>query len=127
MKSLASQLHTLKHELLTLRAGVQSTGFSLLLLAASAFADITLVDSGAPKCAVVVTERVMAPDAYPIDPNDPHTTKNEFEFQRQQLRESVKDLAHYLGKMSGAKVELVTGTAGGGLTPIYIGERAAEL
>jgi hypothetical protein len=107
---------------------VWSSSFSLLLLSTPlAFAaDLTLIDNGAARCAIVVHERVMAPDAYHIDSNDAHTTKNEYEFQRQQLREAVKDLAHYLGKMSGATIEVVTGPAPGGLIPVFIGERAVE-
>src|SRR5262249_46469793 len=48
----------------------------------------------------------------------------ETETQRQRLRESVTDLAHYLGKMSGAKVEILTAApaTGDARIPILIGE-----
>jgi hypothetical protein len=96
-------------------------------LVPSVAADITLIDNGAAKCAVVVSERVMAANEIEIEAGHEGVPKLTAEYQRQRLRDSVKDLAYYLGKMSGAKVEIVTGSAPGGLIPIYIGERAIEV
>ncbi len=70
----------------------------------TANADVTLIENGASKCVIVVDAAVMAA----AKPASAKFVEAEAERQRQRLRESVKDLAHYLGKMSGAKVEVVT-------------------
>jgi hypothetical protein len=62
---------------------------------------------------------------------DPLTLKEpprEAEAQRQRLRESVRDLALYLGKMSGAKLEILTAPPrpGDGRLPILVGDLAAR-
>ncbi|WP_020475922.1 DUF4838 domain-containing protein [Zavarzinella formosa] len=72
-------------------------------------ADVTLVDNGQPKCVIVVDPAVMAADK-PV--NGLKFPEAEAERQRQRLRESVKDLALYLGKISGAKIETVTAAPG---------------
>ena len=69
------------------RFGIVAGLFLGLVSGNAGAGEVTLVEKGVAKCAVVAPERVMAPDASPIDPNDAHIPKNEFEFQRQQLRE----------------------------------------
>lgn len=101
-------------------------GLTLLANAALA-ANVTLIDNGTAKCAIVVHEHVMTPDTMEIEPGHESIPSLTAEYQRQRLRDSAKDLAHYLGKMSGAKVEIVTGSPPAGLIPIYIGERAVEV
>ncbi|MFO0806773.1 MAG: DUF4838 domain-containing protein [Gemmataceae bacterium] len=77
----------------------------LLVSSASARADVTLVASGQSQAVIVADAAVMAADKVPA----PAKFKDaEPERQRQRLRESVKDLAKYLGAMSGAKVEILT-------------------
>lgn len=105
---------------------MKKTIIILFALVSAAFADLTLIDNGATKCVIVVPERVMTANQLEIEPGHESLPKLIPEYQRQRLRESVKDLALYLGKMSGAKVEIVTSSAPGGLIPIYIGELAAE-
>lgn len=77
----------------------------LLVSSASVRADVTLVANGQAQCVIVADAAVMAADKSPA----PAKFKDaEPERQRQRLRESVKDLAKYLGAMSGAKVEILT-------------------
>ncbi len=107
--------------------GARTCIVGLFALANVTLADVTLVENGTAKCSIVTSARVMAANELDIEPGHEGQPKLNPEYQRQRLRESVKDLAHYLGKMSGAKVEIVTGSAPGGLSPIYIGERAVEV
>jgi len=75
----------------------------LLALASASFA-VTLVKDGKALCAIYVEPAVMAADDAAALRATPEKEK-----QRRTLRESVKDLALYLGKMSGAQLEIVTG------------------
>lgn len=86
----------------------------------AAAADVVLVKDGQPQAMIQVSAEVMAAD------KNVNTLKGpalEAEKQRQRLRESVKDLALYLGKMSGAKVEIAPVSKSGKL-PILIGALA---
>src|SRR6266576_174495 len=98
----------------------------VLFLTAGAFADVTLVDNGNARCVVVVPKRIMEANTFEFVPGDGITTPRIPEFQRQQLRAAAKDLAHYLGQMSGANIGVVTHTAPSGMIPIYIGDLATE-
>jgi hypothetical protein len=89
-------------------------------------AEIRLVENGEARAAICVAGRVMAADAFPIEAAYGFIPRNEVEFQRQQLREAVNDLAHYLGQMSGTRIEILTNAVPVGLMPIHIGERAVE-
>src|SRR5687768_5319445 len=73
-------------------------------------ADVTIVQNGAARAAIYAAPEVMAEG------------KNDHE----RLRESVKDLALYLQKMSGAQVEILTTppAAGDARLPILIGDLA---
>src|SRR5438477_7259212 len=81
--------------------------FVTVAACAVAQADVTLVENGQAKCVIVADAAVMAADK----PMPTKFAEAESERQRQRLRESVKDLAACLGKMSGAKVEVVTAPA----------------
>lgn len=79
----------------------------LCLLTVTGFtapANVTLVQNGAAKSVIYVAPEVMAPD------KKIHYAAPEYsgEVARLRLQESVKDLSLYLGKMSGAKVEVLT-------------------
>src|SRR5262249_29586351 len=78
---------------------------TLFACALQARADVTLVANGQSQCVIVSDAATMAADKVPAPTK---FVEAEAERQRQRLRESVKDLAEYLGKMSGAKVEVVT-------------------
>lgn len=106
----------------------------LLLLAAVVLiptpalrAAVTLVDQGKARCVIVVDASIMAPDKKL--PAKTHFPTAEAELQRQRLRESARDLAHYLGKMSGATIEIVNDTpaASDSRTRVFIGAKAAEV
>jgi len=74
----------------------------LCILASATFA-VTLIKDGKALCAIYVEPAVMEEKgAHP------------------RLRESVQDLAFYLGKMSGARVEIVTGEPAQGDARVYI-------
>lgn len=77
----------------------------LLTTACTSTAATTLVKDGQSNAVIVVPASVMAPD---VQPAPREFMKLEVENHRTRLRESAKDLALYLGKMSGgAKVEIV--------------------
>src|SRR6266545_2477521 len=78
---------------------------ALAAVSLQARADVTLVASGQSQFVIVSDAATMAADKAPAPTK---FAEAEAERQRQRLRESVKDLAHYLGKMSGAKVEIAT-------------------
>jgi hypothetical protein len=74
--------------------------------------DATLVKDGAANAVICVPSRVMAPD----DENFPGPISHrvddpaqQAEYQRRRLRESVKDLARCIEKMSGAGLQIVDG------------------
>ena len=77
-----------------------------VLLAGSARADVVLVEDGRARAKIHVSADVMAGDQKPGKLGS--TWETESEKQRQRLRESVKDLALYLEKISGAPIEIVT-------------------
>lgn len=97
------------------------------VFAVAARADVTLADNGSGKATIYTTARVMAPDDPAINTEGQRTPPVVKESQRRELREAVKDLAHYLGQMSGATFPVSTEVAAGGTIPIYIGERAVEV
>ncbi len=78
--------------------------FALAVGFAAAPDDVVLIANGQAKCVIVVDAGLLAADR----PLPATFVAAETERQRQRLRESVKDLAHYLGKMSGAKLDIVT-------------------
>ncbi|MHB0935615.1 MAG: DUF4838 domain-containing protein [Armatimonadota bacterium] len=96
---------------------------SLLLAAAAAVADITLIQDGKCNTAIYVAPEVMEAKA----PNNraPYLERAPAQF-RVRLRESVKDLAYYLGKMTGTTVPVYARppAAGEQVIPILIGSYA---
>ncbi len=96
----------------------------ILLFTPLLHADVILVENGVSKCVVVADAAVMAPDKKPDGLKFPEA---EAERQRQRLRESVNDLAHYLGKISGAKIETVTTLpTGDKRIPVLVGAPAVK-
>ena len=81
----------------------------------SAGADVTIVSGGKAGAAIYVAPEVM-------QTQDPELAK-----RHKLLRDSVNDLLHYLHKISGAQVEIITGPpqAGDKRIPILIGDLAA--
>lgn len=103
--------------------------FALFLLATSAtYADVTLIDNGQAKARIHVAASVMAEDQKPTG-KPVAWQAGEAERQRQRLRESVKDLAAYLTKISGAPIEVVTAppVADDKTVAILIGDLATQV
>lgn len=102
--------------------GVSLAG--LLLLAGGALAaDVRLAAKGEARCVIVVPPGALVWQANAKDP-----TLAEQEERRRLLRDSVTDLALYLGKISGAKFETVEGLpAKERRLPIYIGAEAEKV
>lgn len=98
------------------------------LAAGSARADVILVKDGQAQTVICVSPRVMAPNPAQ-DASHLKNPAREQELQRQRLRESVKDLALYLNKISGATVEIATNApaADDKRARILIGELAAQV
>jgi hypothetical protein len=90
-------------------------------------ADVFLVQDGAAKAAIYASPEVMAADQ-PADPNVQNPAYFN-EMDRRKLRESVKDLALYLEKISGAKVEVFPRAPQDGdkLLPILVGDLATKV
>jgi len=91
------------------------------------YADVVLVQDGVAKAAIYVSPDVMKPDLKNWK-SALKTPLLEAEADRQRLRESVNDLAHYLEKMSGAKIEIVTAESATGdqRVPVLIGKVGAK-
>jgi hypothetical protein len=101
--------------------------FLVLAAAPALAADAVLVDKGTARAAIYVPARLRDDAAKNPEPagvwRDFHPEAN-----RRRLRESVKDLAAILQRISGAPVEIITGkpAATDKRLPIFIGELAAE-
>lgn len=99
---------------------------AMMLMAVSSHADVTLVEDGRARSVICVPANVMETNAPGFA-----SLKNparELELQRQLLRESVRDLAWYLGKISGASIEVVTNAPppADKRVPILIGDLAQK-
>lgn len=101
-----------------------------VLLAGTAVArDVRLADKGKAHCVIVAPPESMAWEGSdkPIHRTTPPLEKLQ-EQQRRLQRDSVADLALYLGKMSGAQIEIIEGLpAGEKRLPIYIGAEAQKV
>lgn len=97
----------------------------LAIFVNSASADVTLIDNGQARVAVFVPARVMD-DAKKNPEPDSVWRVGGAEDQRRRLRESVKDFAAILERISAAKVEIVSGAppANDKRMPILIAELA---
>lgn len=78
----------------------------LLAGAAVTYADVTLVQDGKSNCIIHVADRVMQDDRKVARSPEKQYLEEE---NRRRLRESVRDLAHYLGRMTGAEVGIEAG------------------
>ncbi len=88
--------------------------------------DVVIVQDGSSRANIQISPKVMATDK-DVTSVAPYPQYDQ-ELQRRSLRESVKDLALYLGKMSGAKVSVLDRAPQGGGThlPILIGDLAVK-
>ncbi len=90
-----------------------------------ASANVSLVEDGKSLTAIYVPSRVMEADQdlAKIPALSPQRSS---ELNRQRLRDSVNDLKKYLGQISGAEIEIVSGETAAlhGKTVIFIGELA---
>ena len=107
-----------------------AVGAMLLLAAAAGNAgprEVRLADKGEAKCVIVVPPGSMAWEGSSSAlPRAAH--ERELEQRRRLRRDSVADLALYLGKMSGAKIEVVEGLpAKEKRLPIHIGAEAQRV
>lgn len=101
--------------------------FTVISSAAITLADVTLVENGKPRTAIFVPERIMDDAAKNPEPATIWRSLKP-EDNRRRLRDSVKDLAAILERISGAKVEIISGKPNVGETriPILVGELATE-
>ncbi|MDQ3622794.1 MAG: DUF4838 domain-containing protein [Verrucomicrobiota bacterium] len=99
---------------------------TLFCVTLHAQADIALVKDGVTQATIFVAPEVMGEDKkQPVTTPEP---EKEAETNRRRLRESVNDLALYLEKISGAKVEVSVAerAAGDQRLPIVVGSLAAK-
>jgi len=94
-----------------------------LSFATAAMADVVLVEDGRARAKIFVAPAVMADDL----PGAKHLL-SETEKQRERLRDSVKDLALYLEKISGAPIAIVAGPPmqEAGVMQVVVGEEAVK-
>jgi hypothetical protein len=86
-------------------------------------ADVAFVEDGRSRVAIVADAATMAPD---IKGLHRQTAEYDREQLRIRVRESVKDLALYIHKMSGAEVKIHPETSADGRVPIYVGALAED-
>ncbi|MBI3461884.1 MAG: DUF4838 domain-containing protein, partial [Planctomycetes bacterium] len=107
---------------------LQYVGLLVLLTAPAAFAaDVVVIENGKARSAIFVPERLL--DDATANPEPPPVWRIlRPEENRRRLRESVKDLAAILQRISGAKVEIVPGKPKPDerRLPILIGELAID-
>ncbi|HEV7403587.1 MAG TPA: DUF4838 domain-containing protein, partial [Chthoniobacteraceae bacterium] len=94
-----------------------------LSFASAVMADVVLVEDGRARAKIFVSPAVMA-----VDQPGAKTSISEMEKQRERLRDSVKDLALYLEKISGAPIAIVAGppVKEEGLVQVIVGEEAVK-
>lgn len=87
--------------------------------------EVRLADMGEVRCVIVAPTGTMDEDRKDMGaPWDPDTDEK----LRRMLRDSAHDLAHYLGRMSSATIEIVTNLpAGEKRIPVYIGGEAQKV
>ena len=95
--------------------------------AAAAPDSINFANKGKAQCVIVVPAGAMAENVvFPRRHVD--YVEHIAEIKRQLLRDSVRDLAHYLGKIAGAEFEVVESRPPGDQrNPIYVGKRAQRI
>lgn len=111
-----------------MRKALFSTALYLALAGASHSADVVLARDGKAMAAIYVPARVLDD---PVKNPEPATVwrSSSPEDNRRRLRESVRDLAGILERITGAKFEVIAGTPKPGDTrlPILIAENARAL
>ncbi len=87
--------------------------------------EVRLADKGEARCVIVAPTGTMDEDRKDMGaPWDPDTDEK----LRRMLRDSTRDLAYYLGRMTGAKIEIAEGLpAGEKRLPIYVGAEAQKV
>jgi hypothetical protein len=107
----------------SLRAAIAA----LALATVAGAGEVRLAEQGRPLCVIVAPPGWTAPP--PELPADfPRAAKKMLPERRIIFQESVKDLALYLGRLSGTKVEIVEGLqAGEKRVPIFVGDEAANV
>jgi hypothetical protein len=83
---------------------------------------VTLASGGQARVAVVAAPEVMAKDVAHPSPS----VALDQELLRRRVRESVRDLALYLGRISGTTVEILPAPPTDGRVPILVGGLAAQ-
>jgi hypothetical protein len=103
-----------------------ATGVTIVALGGAQAGEVRLAEKGQAQCVIVVPAGWTNESAIPEGlPRQAVTLLKE---RHTVYRESVKDLALYLGRMSGAKIEIVEGLASGEKrVPVYIGSEAQKL
>ncbi len=87
---------------------------------------VEVARDGAARAVIVVPSDWEAEPDFPEELPKPAIQR--LTARRQLLQASVKDLAHYLGKMSGAEIEILASPVNGDRrTPIYIGSSAQKV
>ncbi len=98
-----------------------------LMAGTACAADVRLADNGESRCVIVVPPGAMSREGDTEKLTGPWKVQ-EAERRRRLVRDSVADLQLYLGKMSGATIEIVEGLpAGERRTPVYIGAEAQQV
>ena len=98
-----------------------------LMAGTACAADVRLADKGESRCVIVVPPGAMAWEGDTGNVTGPWTVQ-EAERRRRLLRDSAADLALYLGKMSGAKIEIVEGLPDNDhRIPVYVGTEAQKV
>jgi hypothetical protein len=99
----------------------------ILMAAVPAFAaEVRLADHGKANCVIVTPAGWMNAAELPV--GLPPQAAALLQSRRELYRESVKDLALYLGKISGTTIEIAEGLpAGDTRVPIYIGAEAQRV
>ncbi|MFZ4695476.1 MAG: DUF4838 domain-containing protein [Verrucomicrobiia bacterium] len=91
---------------------------------ASAGGEVRLAEKGEAKCVIVAPAGLLGTNASPKDVEYDVSPSG----RRRLLTDSVRDLTLLLGKMSGAKIEVVEGLpAGEKRVPIYVGAEAQKV
>ncbi len=112
--------------LLTLTSLLASSAVAAPAGTAANGPSVTVVRDGKAEAVIVVAPELLIPDA----PAKAKVTAEQrtAERSRRLVRESVEDLAMYLEKMSGAKIEIVPAPLASGdkRLPIYVGELAVQ-
>jgi hypothetical protein len=109
------------------RAALLAPILVALFVAPARADDVVVVENGQARAAIFVSARLLDDASKNAEPASVWTSLKP-EDTRRRLRESVKDLAAILERVSGAKLDIVTGKPKDGETrvPILVGELAVD-